>query len=79
MSEKKEVKKAVLISAMRNYERKKTRSKERKVDFTVSPFEEDEKILIRAITKPKSRSGYIGVDTVREMSDFLDKRKEIYI
>lgn len=74
MSEEKEVKKAVLISAMRDYETKKTSSKERKVDFTVSPSEEDEKILIRAIIEPKSRSGYIGVDTVREMSDFLDKR-----
>lgn len=74
MSEEKTVKKAELISAMRDYKRKRTRSKERKVDFTVSPSEEDEKILIRAITEPKSKSGYIGVDTVREMTDFLEKR-----
>ena len=74
MSEEKTVKKAELISAMRDYKRKRTRSKERRVDFTVSPSEEDEKILIRAITEPKSKSGYIGVDTVREMSDFLEKR-----
>jgi hypothetical protein len=74
MSEEKTVKKAELISAMRDYKRKRTRSKERRVDFTVSPSEEDEKILIRAITEPKSKSGYIGVDTVREMTDFLEKR-----
>jgi len=75
MSEEKTVKKAKLISAMRDYKRKRTRSKERKVDFTVSPSEEDEKILIRAITEPKSKSGYIGVDTVREMTEFLEKKK----
>ena len=73
MSEEKPVKKADLISAMRDYKRKKTSRKERRIDFTVSPSEEDEKILIRAITEPKSKSGYIGVDTVREMVEFLEK------
>ena len=75
MSEEKTVKRAELISAMRDYKKKRTRSKERKVDFTVSPSEEEEKILIRAITEPKSKSGYIGVDAVREMSDLLEKKK----
>ena len=75
MSEEKAVKKANLISAMRDYKRKRTRSEERRVDFTVSPSEEDEKILIRAITEPKSKSGYIGVDAVREMVDFLEKNR----
>jgi len=74
VSEEETVKKAKLISAMRDYKRKRTRSEERRVDFTVSPSEEDEKILIRAITEPKSKSGYIGVDTVREMIDFWKKR-----
>jgi hypothetical protein len=74
VNEEKTVKKAKLISAMRDYKRKRTRSKERRVDFTVSPSGEDEKILIRAITEPKSKSGYIGVDTVREMTDFLERR-----
>ena len=59
---------------MRDYKRKKIRRKERSVDYTVSASEEDEKILIRAITEPKSKSGYIDVDTVREMTDFLEKR-----
>lgn len=75
MSEEKTVKKAELISAMRDYKKKRTRSKDRRVDFTVSPSEADEKILIRAITEPKSKSGYIGVDTVREMIEFLEKKK----
>jgi hypothetical protein len=75
MSDEKTVKKAELISAMRDYTRKRTNSKERKVDFTVSPSKANEKILIRAITETKSKSGYIGVDAVREMSDFLEKKK----
>lgn len=74
MSEEITVKKANLISAMRDYKRKKTSKKERRIDFTVSPSEEDKKILIRAITEPKSKSGYIGVDAVREMIEFLDKK-----
>jgi hypothetical protein len=69
------VKKAKLISVMRNYDRKQTKIKERSVDFTVSPSENDKKILIRAITEPKSKSGYIGVDTVRQMIDFLETKE----
>ena len=67
------VKKANLISAMRDYDKKRTKSKERCVDFTVSSSENDQKILIRAITDPKSKSGHISVDAVRSMIDFLEK------
>jgi len=69
------VKKAEVISAVRDYKSTRTRRKEKSVDFTVSPSGSDDKILIRVITEPKSRSGYVGVDTVREMSTFLEKRK----
>jgi hypothetical protein len=69
------VDKVKLISVMRNYDQKRARIKERSVDFTVSPSENDKKILIRAITEPKSKSGYIGVDTVREMIDFLETKE----
>jgi hypothetical protein len=74
MSEEKTVRKAELISAMRDYKKKRTRSKDRRIDFTVSPSEADEKILIRAITEPKSKSGFVGVDTVREMINALEKK-----
>ena len=67
MSEEKTIKKAKLISAMRDYKRKRTSRKERRIDFTVSPSEENDKILIRVITEPKSKSGNIGVDAVQEM------------
>jgi hypothetical protein len=74
MSTEETVNKAKLISVVRDYDRKRTKSKERSVDFTVSPSENDKKILIRAITKPKSKSGYISVETVHEMVEFLQKK-----
>lgn len=73
MSEEKTITRAKLISAVRDYTKTKTNSKEKRVDFTVSPSDNDKKILIRAITEPKSKSGYISVDTVREMIDFLKR------
>ena len=45
MSEEELVKKAEVISAVRGYEKRRTRRKEGMVDFTVSPSESDEKIL----------------------------------
>ena len=74
MSGEEFVKKAEVISAVRDYENRRTRRKEGRVDFTVSPSESDDKILIRVITEAKSKSGYVGVDTVREMNDVLEKR-----
>jgi hypothetical protein len=68
------VEKAEVISAVRDYDNTRTRRKERLVDFTVSPSESDDKILMRVITEAQSKSGYIGVDAVREMSDILEKR-----
>ncbi|MDH5448445.1 MAG: restriction endonuclease [Candidatus Bathyarchaeota archaeon] len=75
MREEELVKKAEVISAVRDYENKRVRRRERQVDFTVSPSGSDDKILIRVITGSKSRSEYVGVDTVREMSQVLKKRK----
>ncbi len=68
------VEKAEVISAVRDYETMRTRKKDGRVDFTVSPSESDDKILIRVITEAKSKSGYVGVDTVREMGKVLEKK-----
>jgi hypothetical protein len=75
MSEEELVKKAEVISAIRDYESTRTRRKEKKVDFTVSPSKSDDRILIRVITEPQTRLGCVGVDTVKEMSEVLKKRK----
>jgi hypothetical protein len=74
VSGKELVKKAKIISAVRDYEKRRTRRKEGIVDFTVSPSESDDKILIRVITEAKSKTGYVSADTVKEMSDILKKR-----
>ena len=74
MSEERFVEKAEVISAVRDYENKKIRRKEKMVDFTVSPSESDDKILMRVITEADSQSGYISVDAVKEMSDILEKQ-----
>ncbi len=74
MIEEQPIDKANLISAVRHYTKKRTRNKERSVDITVSSSENDKKILIRAINEPKSRTGYVSVDTVRKMIDFLEKK-----
>ena len=74
MIEKELVEKAEVISAIRSYENSRIRRKDSEVDFTVSPSESDDRILIRVITEAKSSSGYVGVDAVREMNEFLKKR-----
>jgi len=71
LSEEETVNRAKLISAVRDYEKTKINSKEKRVDFTVSPLDNNKKILIRAITETKTKSGYVGIDTVKEMVDFL--------
>ncbi|MDH5483378.1 MAG: restriction endonuclease [Candidatus Bathyarchaeota archaeon] len=74
MTRKELVENAEVISAVRNYANNGIRMKDSMVDFTVSPSESDGKILIRVITEAKSSSGYVGVEAVREMSEFLEKR-----
>jgi hypothetical protein len=53
---------------------RRTGSKKRSLDFTVSRSENDEKILICTIADTKSKSGYIGVDAVREMINSLETK-----
>jgi hypothetical protein len=68
------VEKAEVVLAVRDYETMDIRKKESLVDFTVSPQKSDDKILVRVIVETASKSGYIGVDSVRKMSDLLEKR-----
>jgi hypothetical protein len=68
------VEKAEVVLAVRNYETIDVRKKERLVDFTVSPQKSDDKILVRVIVETASKSGFIGVDSVREMSNLLEEQ-----
>ncbi len=74
MNEESCVDKAEVVLAVRGYETVDIRKKERLVDFTVSPQKSEDKILVRVITEAPSKTGYIGVDSVRKMSDLLEKR-----
>ena len=68
--------KAEMIMAIRNYENEATRRNKEGIDFVASKAESDDKVLLRVITKPRSRSGTVGVDAVNEMVDAL--RQEDY-
>jgi hypothetical protein len=75
MNEENIVNKANLISVIRNYEKEKKENTKNRVDYSVSPSNSDKKILIRTITQTKSKSGYIGIDTVKEMKDSIKTKK----
>jgi hypothetical protein len=74
VSGKEFVEKAELISAVRDYETVETQRKGPMVDFTVSPSESNDKILMRVITDGNSKAGYVTVDNVRAMGDVLKER-----
>jgi hypothetical protein len=63
-----------LILAIHNYQIEKKQKQKEGIDFRVSPPKSDDTILIRAITKPKAKSGFIGIETIREMSEALEKQ-----
>ena len=74
MTEENFVDNAEVILAVRGYETVDIRKKENLVDYTVSPQKSDDKILIRVIIETSSQTGYVGVDSVKEMNDLLEKR-----
>jgi len=64
---------AELIMAVRDYENEEKQQWEKGVDIIASPNESDDKILMRVITKPSTKSGVIGTTAVREMSEELER------
>ena len=64
--------KAELVMAIQDYECEKRQRWDRGVDFTASDSKSDDKILLRLITEPKSKSGFIGIDAVRKLSEILE-------
>lgn len=65
--------KAELVMAVRGYECEGKESWDEGIDFTASDAELDEKILLRVVTDPKSNSGTVGVDVVREMVETIEQ------
>lgn len=64
---------AELIMATRGYEKEEDQKWEKGMDIIASPVESEEKILMRVVTNPSSKSGVIGVTAVREMSEELER------
>ncbi|NIQ07367.1 MAG: hypothetical protein GWO20_17075, partial [Candidatus Korarchaeota archaeon] len=73
--EEKKEKKAELVMAVRDYECKDRKNWDRGVDFTASDTESDDKTLLRIITEPHTKSGIVGVQSVRDMIETIDKKK----
>ena len=65
---------AELIMAIRDYENEEEQRWEKGIDIIASPVKSDDKILMRLITKPSSKSGVIGATVVREMSEELERK-----
>jgi hypothetical protein len=74
LSEENFVDNAEVVLAVRGYETVDIRKTESLVDYTVSPQKSDDKILVRVIIETSSKSGYVGVDSVKDMNDLLEKR-----
>jgi len=63
--------KAELIMAVEDYERKNMERRDNGVDIIASGGSSDDKILLRVITEPKSKSGFVGVDAVSKMIEIM--------
>lgn len=69
------VNKAEMIIATRDYEKEEREEWDQGVDFVASPAKSDDRVLIRVITEPKTKSGTVGVDTIRETIETLEKEE----
>jgi hypothetical protein len=63
--------KAELVIAVRDYEFEEKQRWNEGIDFTASDTRGDEKVLLRVVTEPKLKSGFVGVDTVRKMAGIM--------
>jgi hypothetical protein len=65
--------KAELIMAIRDYECEERQRWDKGIDVTALDAKSDDKILLRLITKPKSKSGIVGVNAVRKMGETMKR------
>jgi hypothetical protein len=75
MSNEELVRKAEIIMATEDLEREEKRKWESGVDFVTSPSNSDDKVLLRVITDPKSRSGTVGVNSVNQAIEMFEDEK----
>ena len=65
------IEKAELIMAMRGYEKAERRRWDEGIDYVASHPKSDDKILLRVVTEPKSSSGAVGTEVVKEMIETM--------
>ena len=63
---------AELFMAMRNYSCEDREKSDEGIDITALDTASNEKILLR-IVESKSKSGFVGIDTVRKMREAMEK------
>lgn len=61
------IEKAELVMAVRGYEDEERQRWDDGIDLIASHGESDDKMLLRVITEPKSKSGVVGVDNIRDI------------
>jgi hypothetical protein len=64
--------KTQLVMVMEDYSCEEKQKLAERIDFSASQGDSDDKILLRIITKPKSKSGSVGVDAVTKMIETLE-------
>ena len=66
--------KTELFMAIEDYVSKGMKKQDSGLDITALDSESNDRVLLRVITRPKSRSGYVGVDTVDEMAATIENK-----
>ena len=67
--------KTKLIMAIRGYETEKEKKWSNGIDFITSKEGSENKILLRVITDDKSKTGFIGINTIRKLIKNLNQEE----
>lgn len=63
-----------MLIAILDYECEEKQKLDKGIDFVASDAKSDEKILLRVITKPRSKSGVVVVEDVRNMLEVMEDK-----
>lgn len=63
---------AKLVMALEDYKCEERKRWDERVDFIASDNDSDDMVLLRVITQTKSRSGVIGIDAVKKLTEDME-------
>lgn len=72
LNEEELIEKAELIMAVRGYENEERQKWDKGIDVVATQPTSNHEILLRVVTEPKSRSGTVGVDIVKETIETMN-------